>query len=399
MSTLNINKVVGEYDSELGVALNYNYISKDMKVGAEGLTLNTESYKAIKKKLSKTFKMFSFEKSNFMTNEVMEGEEAYIVSLVSKNKDSVTVNIYAKDNQLLEKYYNIFRKGNINDTVYASFKNMYATNTGIDYTDSVKYLKDFQYLDNDYYPYLDVNEMFEQFLISDSNILFLYGEPGTGKTKLADSYIKFLMEKADTKDVKKELLDKFVFNDEYDNFVSVMTVKNEDLLAGDALWNELITNSYSLVFLDDLDYLLPRTNEVNSGKDVQNNKFISQFLSFTEGINKNNDKTKFIITTNRNAKEIDEALLRKGRCFEILNLRALKADEALSIWTKYNLNKSTFKEVFGNKRKIVQCDLADEIKKHINQEKYGHKFKPYLKEEGISHINKINVEKRVGFNG
>jgi len=85
--------------------------------------------------------------------------------------------------------------------------------------------------------------------------------------------------------------------DMFDNDeVSVAYVKNEKILSTDEFWNNLSSQNYQLVILDDLDYaLLPRTQAVSTGEDVDKNAFISQLLSFTDGIFENGNNTKFIM--------------------------------------------------------------------------------------------------------
>lgn len=301
-----------------------------------------------------------------------------------------TLNFLNKN--ILKKYING------NDELSIKIKNFYEEKGELFYTESYKTKDKFGNVDYDYYPFIDLEEMFIQFLYSNSNILILYGQPGTGKTKIAECYLKFLLDLDYEKYSNLNLKDK-VFdlsnkdNKEDKDYITVASIKNESLLAGDAFWNEISANRYNLVFLDDLDYLLPRC-DVQSNIDAQRNQFMSNFLSFTEGIN--NDitcRTKFIITTNRNISEIDPALLRAGRTFDILNLRKLTNKEALKIWENNKLPKKVFSKIVSDD--ILQCELSS----IMEEEKYKiickNNFKQYLKEENISHMKNIN-NKRIG---
>lgn len=250
-----------------------------------------------------------------------------------------------------------------------------------------KTIEDFS-LNKLYYPYLNIEELFKQFIMSDDNILVLTGLPGTGNPALTDSYMEFFL--------KSEFVKKF-FKKEGPTHFPVAYVKNETILSTDEFWVELQYNNYNLIILDDLDYsLLPRTQEISTQEDINKNKFISNLLSYTDGIFDENSKTKFIITTNKEVREIDSAILRKGRTFDILKLRSLSADEALNVWVSEGLEKEKFKEIFKDE-KILPCDLGSEISKLKAALKYNSKITSYVNEDGISLYNSSKKEKRMGF--
>ena len=76
--------------------------------------------------------------------------------------------------------------------------------------------------------------------------------------------------------------------------------------------------------------LTRRDAETYSFDERNRNRFLSNLLSFTDGIQKN--YTKFIFTTNQSFDDIDSAVLRKGRLFDVLELRELTNEEALEVW-------------------------------------------------------------------
>jgi SpoVK/Ycf46/Vps4 family AAA+-type ATPase len=155
----------------------------------------------------------------------------------------------------------------------------------------------------------------------------------------------------------------------------------------------LEADTYDFVILDDLDYMLTkRDSEVTSSDDAKKNNFLNQFLSFTDGIKKNN--TKFIITTNQSFEDIDSALLRKGRMFDILELRRLDKNEALEIWKENELEESEFNSIF-TQHEILSADLGSEINKRLNK-RIENTLSPYLKEEGISKMTKAGRTKKIG---
>jgi len=243
-----------------------------------------------------------------------------------------------------------------------------------------KQLEDISYK---FYPYIDVEEMFLQFTKYNENILCLLGKSGLGKTALISCYLKFMTENPDLF-LKKEL--------EIDDF-NIMYIKSEDVLSSDSFWSNLETSYYNLIVLDDLDYFLGTRNVVESGEDLQKIKFISNLLSYTDGIQESD--TKIIITTNREVKDIDDAILRKGRMFDVIELRKLYNDEALDVWLSYDLKEELFFEIFGDCHEILAADLGSEINK-ITVDKSTLR-KSYMKEDGISIMKNYSRKKSVGF--
>jgi SpoVK/Ycf46/Vps4 family AAA+-type ATPase len=169
-------------------------------------------------------------------------------------------------------------------------------------------------------------------------------------------------------------------------------IKNEEILAKDTFWEELNKDSYNLIFLDDADNcLLPRDADVHTNEDVNRKKFISQLLSFTDGIKAND--TKFIITTNRNVDNIDTAVLRRGRTFDILELKPLTYDEALDIWKHNDINEEKFVKLFDGREIIVQSELGAEISLCKKLEGVENADESYLLRDDISLLHSYRNKK------
>jgi len=364
----------------------------------------------------------------FKTNKVhetwvFEHEEFLFLCESLNGKKQYSFDVYTNSYEQQNTLYNFLKK--FEDTKADSFIGIYSYYlSGTDLKDSymAKQAKDFTKLKPAFYPYLDIKEMFNQFILSEDNMLVLTGKPGTGKTKLIDEYLNYLLtsdlvqEKLEIKKEKEKLSERESqptgielqdwlesiedrVNDMFDNDeIAVVYVKNENVLSTDEFWNQLKSSEYQLVILDDLDYaLLPRTQAVSSGEDVSKNAFISQLLSFTDGIFENGNNTKFIITTNRDVSEIDTAVLRKGRTFDILNLRYLTPDEALNIWKdEYELSEEDFDECLGDRTEIPASDLGAFAKDLINARLMGVDTKPYILEDGISQYKTLNTETKIG---
>lgn len=249
--------------------------------------------------------------------------------------------------------------------------------------------EELHYLSKNYYPYIDTDIMFDQFFTGSENILLLVGEPGLGKSKMSTIALKHAFENAD-----KLPYDKLELNAALENqFISVVYVKSTDVLTNDKFWRNMSSLQADFCIIDDLDYMLTKRDaEVTTSDDAKKNEFLNQFLSYTDGVEK--FKTKFIITTNQKYSDIDSALLRKGRLFDILELRPLTQPEALVIWKENLLKPEDFYEIFSAET-VLPADLGSEINKRLN-DRISTATQPYLKEEGISKVQKASRVKKIG---
>jgi hypothetical protein len=258
--------------------------------------------------------------------------------------------------------------------------------------DNFKQIKvdDLRYLSKDYYPYIDTDMMFDQFFTGPENIFLIVGEPGLGKSKMSTLAIRHAYDNPD-----KLPYDKMADSPGLEEqFINIVYVKSVDVLVNDMFWRKIEADMIDIVVIDDLDYMLTRRDgEVRTADDIRKNTFLNQFLSFTDGVVKS--RTKFIITTNQAFDEIDSALLRKGRLFDIIELRRLHRSEALVIWEQNGLPESEFSKVFTT-QEILPANLGSEISKRLNK-RVKKSTESYLREDGISKIQRAGRTKRVGF--
>lgn len=163
---------------------------------------------------------------------------------------------------------------------------------------------------NSLYPFIDYNKIFIDFENSKSNILILIGEPGTGKS----TFIRNLLKNS------KYHPDVFLT---YDNKV----------LENDNFFVQFISNpNPTYMVIEDADSFI--------GPKENGNSIVSKFLNSGDGLIKL-DKKKIIISTNIvNVNHIDSALMRPGRCFDIIKFRALTGQESNIVSDDYNLNKT-----------------------------------------------------------
>lgn len=152
---------------------------------------------------------------------------------------------------------------------------------------------------NEFYPFLPngmgYKEFFDLYLKSRAAVLVLIGPPGTGKSTFLRALINytnsdgFMIYDDDTKS-RIEALDHFYANDG-----TVLAIEDADK---------------------------------HIGKRTNDNEAMAGFLNYTDGVIRNTSK-KLVISTNlASINSIDEALLRPGRCFAVLQFRNLTSSEA-----------------------------------------------------------------------
>jgi hypothetical protein len=266
--------------------------------------------------------------------------------------------------------------------------NYYVTKNSLTNNSKILKIEDLNYINDLYYPYINIKTMFGQFFTGSENILLCVGIPGVGKSKLATLALKFASENPD-----KIPYDKFLNESNCDcQYINVVFVKGTDVLTRDDFWRALELETPDFVIMDDLDHMLTkRDTEIQNVDDIEKNKFLNQFLSFTDGVEKY--KTKFIITTNQNYDKIDTALLRKGRLFDILELRELTREEAKKIWIFNSLDIKIFENVFKEST-ILPAELGSEISKRKNK-RIKNACESYLKEDGISKLQQAKRSKKI----
>ena len=356
----------------------------------DDLLLQDGTFPKFLEKLKEKFKdIIEFDFSDSKRNIFKQYQSPdFIMYANGQNDDDIFVSFNCKNVIIANNIFKIYKEFiKIEDEVNI-FMTSYFMNSGrLD--ESFKRLNsnDLKLISKKYYPYINTDNMFSQFFTLSENILILTGKPGLGKSKMFNTMLKFAVEHPKILPYEKN-------NNGIDletQFINVAFVRSIDVLADDKFWGELSSKSYDFVIMDDLDYMLTkRDEEVQSQDDHTKNLFLNNFLSFTDGIEKH--KTKFIITTNQPYKGLDLALLRKGRLFDILELRDLSNFEALDIWKDNNLNEDIFNEIFDDR--VLQADLGSEIERQLN-DKISKSSSEYLLEPSISKTKK--VKKHLGF--
>lgn len=171
-----------------------------------------------------------------------------------------------------------------------------------------------------------VHSFIESFLASPETVLIVQGPPGTGKTR----FLRALLSKMTPTARSSSLFELDV--DEPVSGASVLYTGDETLLDNDELFASFMTRNYQALVIEDADHLLkPRSD---------GNKTMRQFLTLSDGIIRNTGK-KLIFSTNLpSIRDIDEALLRPGRCFGWITTRALSSLETLAVLKAMGLSTS-----------------------------------------------------------
>lgn len=151
------------------------------------------------------------------------------------------------------------------------------------------------------YPWLgcSVKDLAEEFKNSTESVLILLGPPGTGKTTLVKQLAQYLN-------------------------TGLMFTYDSVLLHQDGFFSSYMArDNCGILLLEDADDKL--------GSRQDGNDTMAKFLNASDGMMKIDDK-KIVITTNLpNLADVDEALLRPGRCFGALTTRLHTRDEARAL--------------------------------------------------------------------
>src|SRR5262249_42500493 len=149
-----------------------------------------------------------------------------------------------------------------------------------------------------------VRGFIDRYLASPEAVLVLQGPPGTGKSRLVRGILGAMSRR----------------NDEP---ASALFTGDTHALASDQIFARFITGTHDAFVVEDADHLLkPRAD---------GNEHLHRFLTIADGVVRSQGR-KIIFSTNLpNVGDLDDALIRPGRCFARVHTRTLTPPEAQAL--------------------------------------------------------------------
>lgn len=163
------------------------------------------------------------------------------------------------------------------------------------------------------YPWLkkDIEEYIHEYLNSQASVLILIGPPGTGKT----TFIKNLIHLSGG-DAK--------------------VTYDEKVMSDDALFANFIHGNERFMIMEDADTFLKSRADGNT--------MMHRFLNVSDGLVSAEGK-KLVFSTNLpSIRDIDSALMRPGRCFDVVTFTSLTRDEAKVVAAELKIDLPDGKE-------------------------------------------------------
>jgi len=180
------------------------------------------------------------------------------------------------------------------------------------------------------YPFLNgesLESYYERYMASSANILLLIGPPGTGKT----TFIRGLLASTNS---------------------SAIVSYDSQILEKDGFFARFIEGDESIMILEDSDAFLKSRSEGNT--------MMHRFLNVGDGLVTTKGKKMIFSTNLPSIRDIDSALVRPGRCFDILTFDELTQEDAAKLAKKLDVKLDGIKPKWS---------IAEIFNKQINKPK------------------------------
>jgi hypothetical protein len=167
------------------------------------------------------------------------------------------------------------------------------------------------------YPFLGdqtLEEFYEGFMESSASILLLIGPPGTGKTTFIRGMLQHLA-------------------------ASAIVSYDAAVLEKDYLFANFIEGDKSVMVLEDADMFLKSRKEGNT--------MMHKFLNVGDGLVTTKNKKMVFSTNLPSISDIDPALVRPGRCYDILKFEELNQTQAEGLAKKMNVTLQGTRETWS----------------------------------------------------
>lgn len=195
---------------------------------------------------------------------------------------------------------------------------------------------------NAFYPYIEggVEALIRDFMESDESVLILMGPPGTGKSSIvsvAAESMNLLPIYAKRSEVilhpnfvghicatSDRLMEKVHGSGPYERqaLFKRQSIKDVEYPNDGMLTEDEAEGRIPLIIVEDADALIAPRSE--------GNLLMANLLNETDGVSSNHSRKLLFATNLTSTKAIDEALMRPGRCYDVVNCRLLTPDEAVA---------------------------------------------------------------------
>jgi guanylate kinase len=167
------------------------------------------------------------------------------------------------------------------------------------------------------YPFLNgesLNDYYDRYMASSANILLLIGPPGTGKT----TFIRGLLAHRSC---------------------SAIVTYDAGILEKDGFFARFIEDDAEVMVLEDSDAFLKSRSDGNT--------MMHRFLNVGDGLVTTKGKKMIFSTNLPSIRDIDSALVRPGRCFDILTFDALSQADADKLAVKLGVEVDKDKKYYS----------------------------------------------------
>ena len=174
------------------------------------------------------------------------------------------------------------------------------------------------------YPFLgdeSLEDYYDRYMDSNANILLLIGPPGTGKT----TFIRGLLAHRNS---------------------SAIVTYDSNILDKDGFFARFIEDDAEVMVLEDSDAFLKSRTDGNT--------MMHRFLNVGDGLVTTKGKKMVFSTNLPSIRDIDSALVRPGRCFDIVTFGELTKEEATALSIKLNVT------LIGNKDKYSLAEVFNQ---------------------------------------
>jgi hypothetical protein len=187
------------------------------------------------------------------------------------------------------------------------------------------------------YPFLKgepLNDYYDRYMESSANILLLIGPPGTGKT----TFIRGLLAHRNC---------------------SAMVTYDAGILEKDGFFARFIEDDAEVMVLEDSDAFLKSRSDGNT--------MMHRFLNVGDGLVTTKGKKMIFSTNLPSIRDIDSALVRPGRCFDILTFDPLSQDDAdklaakLGVEVEHDKKDYSLAEIFNKQSHAAESSTNRKV--------------------------------------